>query len=191
MMGGSMFVRSQAPARAGSRLVLGLVMLFACADDDPTTGAERLLTRCLETSPEAPESYVLGASWTIPCGDGSCEETLRIESICVSYQRIDGDGELVQLNHGILSATGVAAGRTEASDLLDVDLRPDVDRCGEGPCDAGILVLQRAGEASVHTYLGRPEVALEGTLAHVEALRGALRLCDASDLVSIDGGCEP
>ncbi len=186
MMGRPMFVASRAPSLALRRLALGLLMLCACADDDPTSGAERLLTRCLETSPPTPESFVLGATWSTPCA----EETLRIESICVSYQRIDGDGELVQLNHGILAAAGVDAGRSRARELVGVELRPDVDRCGEEPCDEGLIVLQREGEASVHSYVGRPEAALEGVEAHLEALRDALARCDASALVSIDGGCE-
>lgn len=175
---------------AGLRLGLCLLMVAACADEDPTTGAERLLTRCLETSPATPKSFVLGGTWSTECGDGTCEETLRIESVCVSYQRIDGDGELVQLNHGILSAAGVSAGKAEAAALVDVDLRADIDRCGGEACDEGIIVLQRSGEGSVHSYAGRPEGALEGALDHLEAIRDALGACQRTALVDIDGGCE-
>jgi len=185
-----MFGRWGALPGAGLRLGLCLVMLAACADEDPTTGAERLLTRCLETSPATPKSFVLGGTWSTECGDSICEETLRIESVCVSYQRIDGDGELVQLNHGILSAAGVSAGKTEATALMDVELRPDVDRCGGALCDEGLIVLQRSGEASLHSYSGRPEAALEGVAAHLGAIRSALGECRDTALVDIDGGCE-
>jgi len=137
-----------------------------------------------------PKSFVLGATWSTVCGDGSCEETLRIESVCVSYQRIDGDGELVQLNHGILSAAGVSAGKAEATALVGVELRPDVDRCGGELCDEGLIVLQRDGEASVHSYSRRPEAALEGVAEHLEMLRSALGECRGTALVKIDGGCE-
>lgn len=179
--------------RSPAGLALALVLLAAsCGDDeDPTLDAEVIRARCLAEAPPALKTTIAGGRWLAePCGDGPCDRRLTIESTCVTYETRGPDGEILQLNHGILTADGRARGAAIADELLDVDLPGLWDRCKDDPCGSRSLALVRAGEGSLHQLRGEVPPALIDAAAHLDALRAALAHCDTDPQVTVIGRCE-
>ncbi|MCA9661566.1 MAG: hypothetical protein KC486_24715 [Myxococcales bacterium] len=171
-------------------LILAALSGSGCDDDDPTLGAERIRSRCLAMAAETPDNYVLGASWWRPCGDGLCEENLRIESVCVTYQSLNEYGEIAKLNHGVLTPIGVEESENLALALVDVELLPRSGDCGDGGCEEGMIGLVRDGDAETYDFDGAPQVELAGVNAFLNVLRESLRACTDNGALEIDGGCE-
>jgi hypothetical protein len=180
----------QGLARLGGVCALLVAAASGCGDDDPTLGAERIRSRCLAMATETPDNYVLGASWWRPCGDGLCEENLRIESVCVTYQSLNEYGEIVKLNHAVLTSIGAEESQDLALALVDVELLPKSGDCGDGGCEAGMIGLMRAGDAETYDFDGAPQEELAGVNDFLNVLRESLQRCSDSGAVEIEGGCE-
>ncbi|MEZ4381761.1 MAG: hypothetical protein R3A79_10445 [Nannocystaceae bacterium] len=181
--------RPRASLRCGVVCALVVAALGGCQEDDPTLGAERIRSRCLAMADAAPDSYVLGASWWRPCGSGVCEENLRIESVCVTYQALDQYGEIDKLNHGVLTDLGSGESEALAAALVDVALLPKSGDCDDR-CEEGMIGLMRDGDAETFDFDGAPQAELDGVYRYLSSLRESLSVCTDTGYLEVEGGCE-
>ncbi|MCB9700328.1 MAG: hypothetical protein H6711_00385 [Myxococcales bacterium] len=172
-------------------LALLVALSAACDDEHPSLDGDQIRTRCLDAAAEAPDSFILGGSWSGGCDDqGRCEESLRIESSCLTYQALDAEGRVIQLNHAILTDFGVSEAKARAAALADVALPPLADACGDGECPEGMIALIRGGDADNFEWRGQPPAELASVFDYIDWVRLSVRACAANDWLTIDEGCE-
>ena len=170
----------------GAAWAVAALLIGGCeAEADP----EMIRSQCLASAEAAPPTYLLGASWEpSACSRGICGRGLKLESTCVTFQAVDADGQLVQLNLGTLTEAGAARATALATALIGVALPPAYESC-EGSCDAGMVAIEREGAVTLHEFIGGPDPALAAAHEFLAAIRDSLARCERSSLVRVAEGC--
>ena len=142
--------------------------------------------------PGAP--VLLGGGWSFGFCAGQCIGDLTLNGTAARYTitgHRDEDPVFVD-NRGMLTLLGMQAVFTAMVELRDVTLddRYGCPDCADG--GASHVTIERAGEASTHTYeYGRPPAILSDVDALLDELMDALETCTSTDHIVVDSNCVP